>query len=58
MQSWLSRGQTARIVSGFHSVLLRSWKALFEEGAFTSDPRGAGGGGCAHGNRRWIRWKE
>ncbi len=42
MQSWLSRGPTARIVSGFHCVRFDSRKPLFEEGVFNSFACGAG----------------
>ncbi len=60
-QSQLSRELTARC----HCVCSLS-EAFFEKGAFACVPRGAGpaftkkrqSGGCARGNRRWIRWRE
>ncbi len=42
MQSQLSRGQTAHIVSGSHCVCFAPGK--LEEGVFTSVPHGAGPG--------------
>ncbi len=61
-QSQLSRELPALRV--FVTAYACSRRSLFEEGAFTSVPHGAGphlsrrSGGCARGNRRWIRWGE
>ncbi len=56
MQSQLSRGMTARIVSGFHCICFTTGKILFEEGVFTSFPRGT----CsASANaERWLCSRE
>ncbi len=66
MQGRLSRGPTAHIMSGFHCVCFApGGKTLFKREfslAFLAVPAllplRRSGSGCAHGNRRWIRWRE
>ncbi len=65
MQSRLSRGATVHIVSGFHCVRFAPGKLSLRREispAFLAVPAPLplrrSGSGCAHGNRRWIRWRE
>ncbi len=64
MQSRLSRGPTAHIVSGFHCVRFAPGKLSLRREFSTAllvvpaplQPKRSSG--CVRGNRRWIRWSE
>ncbi len=64
MQSWLSRGPTARIVRASTAYTLHPWELSLRREflpAFLTVPTPLPprrSSGCARRNRRWIRWRE